>query len=233
VSGEKIAVIGGTGALGFGLAVRWARSGAHVLIGSREAKKAQEAAQRVYAMVPAGGRGTDSPLFVDGFENAEATRHASMVVLTVPFPAQIAIVKSIRAELQDAILVDTTVPLAAALGGRKTRLVGVWQGSAAEQVRELVPASVPVLAAFHNLSAEALQNPSVTLDCDVLVCGDDESAKQTLFPLIHRIDGLRPIDAGPLEMARIVEGLTALLISVNHRYKVSHAGIRITGVNSA
>ena len=228
---QKIAVIGGTGDLGFGLAVRWARAGVPVVIGSRDEKKAQDAAQRAKSLLSTGVLpGLASSVSVEGFENVAAAAQAQVVVLAVPFPAQVAILKSIRGSLQNAILVDTTVPLAATVGGKPTRLVGVWQGSAAEQARELVPQKTPVLAAFHNLSAEALQDLSAALDCDILVCGDDEPAKQTLFPLIQLIDGLRPVDAGPLEMARITEALTALLISVNRRYRVRHSGIRITGV---
>jgi NADPH-dependent F420 reductase len=128
------------------------------------------------------------------------------------------------------MLVDTTVPLAATTGGKPTRMLGVWQGSAAEQARELTPPGTPVLAAFHSLSAEALQDLSLTPDCDILVCGDADAAKKTLFALVKLIPGLRPIDAGPLEMARIVESMTALLISVNRRYRVHHSGIRITGL---
>ena len=145
---------------------------------------------------------------------------------------QAVILKSIRDSLKNAILVDTTVPLAAAAGGRATRMLNVWQGSAAQQARELVPAPTPVVAAFHNLSADVLQDLSVTPDCDILVCGDDKPAKETLFSLVKLIPGLRPIDAGPLEMARIVESITALLISVNGRYKTHHSGIRITGINA-
>ena len=231
---QKIAVIGGTGDLGFGLAVRWARAGMPVVIGSRDEKKAQDAAERAKSLLSTGvlpGLASGvSDIYIGGFENAAAAAQAQVVVLAVPFPAQAGILKSIRGSLQNAILVDTTVPLAATVGGRPTRLVGVWQGSAAEQARELVPDKIPVLAAFHNLSAEALQDLSAALDCDVLVCGDDEPAKQTLFPLIQLIDGLRPVDAGPLEMARITEAMTALLISVNRRYRVHHSGIRITGI---
>ena len=228
---RKIAVIGGTGDLGFGLVLRWARAGLPVVIGSRDEKKAQEVAEQTRGLLLSGVLpGLDSSIRIEGFENARAAAQASVVVLAVPFPAQAGILKSIRASLQNAILVDTTVPLAATVGGRPTRLVGVWQGSAAEQARELVPANVPVLAAFHNLSAEALQVLSTPLDSDVLICGDDESAKQTLFPLVKLIDGLRPVDAGPLEMARVTEAITALLISVNRRYRVPHSGIRITGI---
>ena len=226
MSQERIAIIGGTGDLGFGLALRWAGAGVPIVIGSRDAQRAQDASDRVKATINAAA----AQVSVGGFENAEAAAQASIVVLAVPFPAQAAILKSIRDSLKDAILVDTTVPLAATLGGKPTRTVGVWQGSAAEQARELVPQRVPVLAAFHNVSADALQNLSTPLDCDILVCGDDPAAKEKLFPLVKLIPGLRPLDAGPLEMARIVEPLTALLISINRRYKVHHAGLRVTGL---
>lgn len=228
---EKIALIGGTGDLGFGLAARWARAGIEVLIGSREESKARQAAERLRAMAGSPRLPENLPgIVVEGYSNAEAAARASVVVLAVPFPAQVAIVKSIRGALKDAIVVDTTVPLAATLGGKATRLLGLWQGSAAEQTRELLPASTPVLAAFHSLSAEDLQNFSFTPDCDVLVCGDDERAKQKLCALIQLLDGLRPVDAGALEMARILEGLTALLISLNRKHQVRHCGIRITGL---
>ncbi|HYR92293.1 MAG TPA: NADPH-dependent F420 reductase [Terriglobia bacterium] len=228
MNGETIAVIGGTGDLGFGLALRWVRAGAHVLIGSRDETKAKDAAERLKQTLSA-ERPPDQ-ILVAGFENAQACAQASVVVLAVPFAAQVSILKSIRGSLKDAILIDTTVPLAAAFGGKATRTLGVWQGSAAAQARELVPSGTPVLAAFHNLSAEALQDLSETPDCDILVCGDDKPAKDILFSLVKLIPGLRPIDAGPLEMARIVESITALLISVNGRYRVRHSGIRITGL---
>jgi 8-hydroxy-5-deazaflavin:NADPH oxidoreductase len=230
MSGEKIAVIGGTGDLGFGLALRWSLAGAEVSIGSRDEKKAQDAAQRLKETVDASGSPRAQSLLVTGRENSQAAAWASVVVMAVPFSAQVAILKSIRGSLKDAILVDTTVPLAATIGGKPTRLLGVWQGSAAEQARELTPPPTPVLAAFHNVSAEALQDLAVTPDCDILVCGDDEPAKKILFGLVRLIPGLRPIDAGPLEMARVVESVTALLISVNRRYRVHHAGVRVTGL---
>jgi NADPH-dependent F420 reductase len=172
-----------------------------------------------------------SRISISGLENAQAAAQASVLVLAVPISAQVDILKSIRGSLGGAILVDATVPLAAALGGKPTRMLRLWQGSAAAQARELVPATTPVLAAFHNVSADALQDLSVTPDCDILVCGDDEAAKQTLFRLVKLIPGLRPINAGPLEMSSIVEEITALLISVNRRYRVHHSGIRITGLD--
>ena len=229
----KIAVVGGTGDLGFGLALRWARAGVQVSIGSRDEKKAQDAAERVKATLRTDALLPLQDVLVSGFENAQACSQASIVVLAVPFPAQAGILKSIRDSLKDSVLVDTTVPLAATIGGRATRLLGVWQGSAAAQARELAPTGTPVLAAFHNVSAEVLQDLSATPDCDILVCGDDKPAKETLFSVVKLIPGLRPVDAGPLEMARVVESITALLISVNSRYHVHHSGIRITGLPGA
>jgi len=226
----KIAIVGGTGDLGFGLALRWARAGVQVIVGSREESKANETAKRIRAMLYAHAPTESARFSISGLANAQAAAQASIVVLAIPISAQVDILKTIRGSLKDAIVVDATVPLAAALGGKSTRMVRLWQGSAAGQTRELVPATTPVLAAFHNVSAGVLQNLSATLDCDILVCGDDEAAKQALFPLVELIPGLRPIDAGPLEMASIVEGITALLISVNRRYRVHHSGIRITGL---
>src|ERR1700704_3886970 len=199
MSEEKIAVIGGTGDLGFGLALRWSLAGAQIVIGSRDEKKAQDAAQRLKETMNAGGSPRTEDLRVSGCENSQAAAQASVVVMAVPFPAQAAILKSIRGSLKDAILVDTTVPLAATIGGKPTRLLGIWQGSAAEQARELTPPGTPVLSAFHNASAEALQDLSITPDCDILVCGDDEPAKKTLFSLVKLIPGLRPVDSGPPE----------------------------------
>ncbi len=238
MSAEKIAIIGGTGALGLGLALRWARAGVPVVIGSREAPKAEEAARKVLALLqqlPPAERGAGS-FSVEGLENSQAAAQVGTVVLAVPFPAQVGILKSIRNSLRsaskDTIFVDATVPLAVTLGGKPTRMIGLWQGSAAEQARELVPSNIPVLAAFHNASAEGLQDLSMRLDCDILICGDDPAAKQRLFPLVNLIEGLRPIDAGALEMARVVESLTALLISLNRQYKVQHSGVRITGLEA-
>ena len=227
MSEQKIAVIGGTGDLGLGLALRWAAAGMHVHIGSRDRAKAEAAAQRVREAVKAS---ESAEVSVTGLENPQAAAQASIVVLAVPFSAQAAILKSIKGSLQGAILVDTTVPLAAAVGGKASRMLGVWQGSAAAQARELTPAGTPVISAFHNVSAEVLQDLSATPDCDILVCGDDENAKKAFFPLVKSIPGLRPVDAGPLEMSRIVESITALLISLNVRHKLHHAGIRITGL---
>ena len=153
------------------------------------------------------------------FGNVDAAAKATIVILAVPFSAQAAILKSIKPALKTAILVDATVPLAATVGGRPTRMLGVWEGSAAQAARELLP-GVPVVSAFHNVSADVLQDLSATPDCDILICGDDAAAKERVAALVKLIPGLRPVDAGALEMSRIVESLTALLIALNRRHKV-------------
>lgn len=222
MSGETIAIIGGAGELGLGLALRFAHAGQKIAIGSRDERKAQEAAARVKEAVP------DAD--IAGFTNLDAAAKSTIVILAVPFSAQAAILKTIRPALKTAILVDATVPLAATVGGKPTRLLGVWEGSAAQAARELLP-GVPVVSAFHNVSADILQDLSAKPDCDILICGDDAAAKERVSVLVKLIPGLRPLDAGPLEMSRIVEGLTALLISLNRRYKLHNSGIRITGMS--
>ncbi|SRR5579885_607567 len=230
MNGETVAIIGGTGDLGLGLALRWARAGISIIIGSRDGARAEQSAQAVREKLRAAHPERPDGFSIAGADNPQAASRASIVVLAVPFSAQLPILKSIRGSLKDCVLVDATVPLAATLGGKPTRVLGVWEGSAAEQARDAIAGAVPVVAAFHNVSAELLQDLSARLECDILVCGDDKQAKSKLFPLIQRIDGLQPVDAGPLEMARIVESLTALLISVNRQYKVHHSGLRITGL---
>jgi 8-hydroxy-5-deazaflavin:NADPH oxidoreductase len=219
---EPIPIIGGTGALGAGLALRWARAGLAVVIGSRSQERAEEAAAKVSAA--AGGSE------VQGLVNEEAAKRGPIVFLTVPFRAQSENLNNLRQALEPGqILVDCTVPLAAAVGGKATRSLGVWQGSAAQQAQEMVPEGVTVVAALHTVGAPILGDPETTLDEDVMVCGDRKQDKARVAALIDRIDGLRAVNAGPLEVARIVEQLTPLLISINSRYK-THAGIRVTGL---
>jgi NADPH-dependent F420 reductase len=217
-----VSIIGASGALGFGLAVRWARAGIPVVIGSRDAARAEEAAERARAAVPDGD--------FTGAENADAATRADVVVLTVPFRNQSETLTNLKNVLREGqVLVDTTVPLAAAVSGRATRMLGVWQGSAAQQAAEMVPDGVRVVSALHTVSAGLLSDLDHVLDEDILVCGDRREDKQAVIELIARIDGLRAVDAGRLEMARIAESLTALLISINVRHK-THAGIKITGL---
>ncbi len=219
---EPIPIIGGTGALGAGLATRWAQAGAPVVLGSRSAERAEEAAAQVRAAVP------DAD--VTGLENGEAATRGEIVFLTVPFRAQSENLNNLREALRPGqILVDCTVPLAAAVSGKATRSLGVWQGSAAQQAQEMVPDGVTVVAALHTVGAPTLTDTGAELGEDVLVCGDKKADKARVARLIELIPGLRPVNAGALEMARIVEQLTPMLISVNSRYK-AHAGIRLTGL---
>ena len=219
---EPIPIIGGTGALGAGLATRWARVGVPVVLGSRAAERAEEAAAKVRAAVP------DAD--VSGLENGEAAAQGEIVFLTVPFRAQSENLNNLREALRPGqILVDCTVPLAAAVSGKATRSLGVWQGSAAQQAQEMVPEGVTVVAALHTVGAPTLADSAAELDEDVPLCGDRKADKARVARLIELIPGLRPVNAGALEMARIVEQLTPMLISVNARYK-AHAGIRLTGL---
>lgn len=219
---RTIAIVGGTGSEGFGLARRWAAAGETVLIGSRDGARAAQRADEITRQVPGS--------HVKGLENAAAVAEANVAVLTVPFSAHVSTLKKLKTAFQPGVvLIDTTVPLAAAVGGRATRTLGVWQGSAAEQAAELVPKGVTVAAAFHSLSAELLKDDS-RVDCDVVVCSDDDIARRTATELAEEIPGVRAINAGPLEAARLAEQLTALLISVNVCYKVRAAGLRFTGL---
>jgi NADPH-dependent F420 reductase len=220
---RKIAILGGTGAEGSGLAYRLAEAGENVLIGSRDAARAQETAKRLRERI-----GGDSQ--IEGMDNASAAATCDVAILTVPFSGVSALLKQLKSVWKPGTMViDTTVPLAAAVGGAATRVLGVWQGSAAEQTKELLPPGVSLVAAFQNLGAESLAG-NEPVDCDVLVCGDDERAKQVAFELVSKIRGARPLNGGKLENARIVESLTALLIGLNMRYKVHGAGIRFTGL---
>jgi hypothetical protein len=219
---EPIPIVGGTGALGWGLAMRLARAGESVVIGSRSEERAREAVDRLAEAAP------DAK--AEGSVNAEAARRGPIVFLTVPFRAQSENLNNLRESLEEGqLLVDCTVPTAAAVGGKATRTLGVWQGSAAEQAQEMVPDGVTVVAALHTVSASMLADPDADLNEDVLVCGDRRADKARVAAIVERIPGLKAVNAGALETARIVEQITPLLISINARYK-AHAGLRITGL---
>jgi len=220
-----VCIVGATGALGFGLALRLGKAGVPIVIGSRDAGRAQEAVGRASEQVPEGS--------FSGAENAEAVQGAEIVVLSVPFRSQSETLTNLKNALSpDQLLVDATVPLAAAVSGKATRTLGVWQGSAAQQAQEMAPEGVRVISAFHTVSAVLLTDLEHDLDEDVLICGDKKADKQKLATLVEQIPGLRPVDCGPLEMARIVEQFTPLIISINVRNKV-RAGIKITGLGTA
>ena len=197
-------------------------AGAPIVLGSRSAERAEEAAAKLREKVPGAQ--------IEGLLNEEAAKRAEVVFLTVPFRAQSENLNNLREAMRPGqLLVDCTVPLAAAVSGKATRSLGVWQGSAAQQAQEMVPEGVTVVAALHTVGAPTLADPDAELDEDVLVCGDRKADKARVARLIELIPGLRPVNAGALEMARIVEQLTPMLISVNTRYK-AHAGIKLTGL---
>ncbi len=226
---RTIAVIGGTGPAGMGLALRWARAGETIIIGSRDAARAQQAAETIRQRVGDTTRAGAPAPHISGLENSAACAATDLLVLTVPFGAQAALLKELKAAIRPgSILIDATVPLAASIGGRASRTLGVWQGSAAQQTAELVPKGVSVAAAFHNVSADIL-NGDGDVDCDVIVCSDDPKATEITMELAVKIPRIRAIDGGKLENARIVEQITALLIGLNIRNK-GHSGLRITGL---
>jgi NADPH-dependent F420 reductase len=219
---EPVSIIGASGALGFGLALRLARAGCAVTVGSRDAERAEQTALRVRATLP------DS--LVAGWANADAATRNELVILCVPFRNQSETLRNLRDALRPGqLVVDCTVPLAAAVGGKAVRTVGVWQGSAAEQAQEMVPDGVTVVSALHTVSAASLRDLDRALDEDVLLCADKRADKRRVADVIDAIEGLRCIDGGRLEMARIVEGMTALMISINARYK-TRAGVKISGL---
>jgi NADPH-dependent F420 reductase len=222
---RPIAILGGTGAAGIGLAWRWARAGETVIVGSRDAARAQQAADAIRQRVGPSAQ-------VSGLDNAAACAESDLLVLTVPFEGQATLLKQLKSAMRPGtVLIDATVPLAASVGGRSSRTLGVWQGSAAQQAAELVPKGVSVAAAFQNLAAHLL-NQDEDIDGDVIVCSDDPQATALAMELAVKIPRVRAIDGGKLENARILEQMTALLIGLSSRYK-GHGGVRITGLPDA
>ena len=215
-----LAVIGGTGAEGSGLALRWAAAGYPILIGSRSRDKAQAAAAELGALLPAKGAA------IEGATNAAAAAAADVVVLSVPYDSQNGILQQIRAGCQGKTVVSVVVPL------KPPRVSRVWRppaGSAAEEAQALLGEDARLVAAFQNISATHLKDLSHSVDCDILITGDDKEAKQTAIELAQAA-GMRGIDAGPLVNSSVSEGLTAVLIGINARHRVKGSGIRVTGV---
>ena len=215
-----LAVIGGTGAEGSGLALRWAAAGYPILIGSRSRDKAQAAAAELGALLPAKGAA------IEGATNAAAAAAADVVVFSVPYDSQNGILQQIRAGCQGKTVVSVVVPL------KPPRVSRVWRppaGSAAEEAQALLGEDARLVAAFQNISATHLKDLSHSVDCDILITGDDKEAKQTAIELAQAA-GMRGIDAGPLVNSSVSEGLTAVLIGINARHRVKGSGIRVTGV---
>ena len=230
-SHEPVAIVGGSGALGSALALRLSLAGVPVLLGSREEQRAVESLKRIVALI--GPRMDDHPIELGAATNQNAVDQADLIVLCVPFRNHSETFTALRPQLRAGqLLVDATVPLAAAISGKATRTIGVWQGSAAQQAQEMVPDGVRVVSALHTVSAKTLGDLEHDLAEDVLICGDARADKARVAGLLRHVPGLRPIDAGPLEQSRIVEQLTATLIGINVRHR-AHAGIRITGLPDA
>jgi NADPH-dependent F420 reductase len=222
----RIAIIGGTGGLGYGLAVRLAAAGEDVVIGSRSADRAQSAAARVKAALGARLKGS-----VEGGANPEIVKDATVVMVTVPFPGQADTYKAIKSSLgPNTTVIDCTVPLASEVGGRPTRMLGVWEGSAAQQARSIVGRDVSLASGFHTIMASTLEAVEMSCDQDIFICGDPE-ARKVAAEVVGLLPGARWVDCGGLETARILESLTALLIGINGRYKLHPgAGLRVTGL---
>jgi len=213
-----IAVIGGTGALGSALALRLAKAGQRIVIGSRAPEKAAAMAQELNAIL--GGAA------IAGDDNLRAAAEGELALLAVPYAAQRASVEEIRAALAGKILIDATAPL---VPPRVARVQLPQGGSAVALVQERLGAAVRVVSAFQNVAAAKLRQLDRPIDCDVLVCGDDAAARKRVIELAGLI-GLRGIDAGPICNSAAAEALTSILIAINRAYKVAGAGIRITGL---
>lgn len=212
----KIAVLGGTGKEGSGLALRWAHAGHEVIVGSRDADKARRAAEELNQML-------GQPR-VQGMDNLSAAQAAEVVVLSVPYAAHLDTLNAVRSALAGKVVIDVTVPLDPQ---DITRVRVPPAGSAAKEAQAAVP-EAHIVAAFQNISATHLKKLDAVIDCDVLVCADDEAARRVGMQLAQDA-GMRAWDAGPLDNAVVVEGLTPILLGINKRHKVKGAGIRITG----
>jgi NADPH-dependent F420 reductase len=218
-----VAIVGGTGDEGFGLALRLAGAGHRVVIGSRTPERGEQAGQRVRSIL-----GGDAD--VSGTTNAEAAAAGEVVFVTVPFEGQAETYRAVKAHVRDgAVVCDATSPLATAVGGKAWHVLRPWHGSAAEQAAAILGERVRMTAAFHSVSAGELQAIGRPMDGDVLVCGDDPDAKAMIGGLIEQIPGFRWVDCGLLTQARIVETMTALLISINRAYGIHDSGFRVTG----
>ena len=217
-----IGVIGGTGSHGFGLALRWAQAGETVIIGSRDAGRARETAERMQKQLGGNVR-------ISGDENHAVCGASDFLVLTIPFEGHEGLMKELKASIRHgAIVVDTTVPLVASADGRASRTLAVLESSAAEQTAKVLGREISVVAAFENVGAKMLVTDG-PVDCDVIVCGDDKQAVKAVRQLAAKIPGIRALDGGPLKNARVLEHITSLLIGFSVRNK-THCGIRITGL---
>lgn len=220
----RVAVVGGTAGIGYGIALRLAKAGDEVVIGGRAADKAQRVAGEAAALLGSGAQ-------VSGKANEDAVIGRDLVVVTVPYPGLAGTYKTLKEKMTPGTMVlDCNVPLASEVGGKPTRMLGVWEGSAAQQAKAILGKDFPVASGFHTVMGGKLIKVGSPLGGDVLVCGDAPS-KGAVKELVGKIEGARFVDCGPLENARILESLTALLIGINIRFKLDPgAGLSITGL---
>ena len=210
----SIAIVGGTGSLGSALALRLARPGVRVIIGSRNQEKARTVVESLKKNLKSGS--------IEGRTNQEAVKEAEFAVIAVPYEGHATTVTQLKGQLTGKIVIDAVVPL------RKGKPFVPPAGSALMEAQEILGGEAPVVGALHNISAVDLQEPDAPLG-DVLVCGDSDAAKQKVMEILHRI-GARTFDAGPAANAYVVEGLTGVLIHLNRKYKSKHASVKVTGI---
>jgi NADPH-dependent F420 reductase len=222
----KIAILGGTGDQGFGLALRFAKNH-DIIIGSRKKEKAEDASNRAKEILISKGIAYKN---ITGMDNKEASKEGDVIILSLPYQHTLSTLKDIKEDLTNKIVVSIGVPLATAIGDKPTRVALPPQGSVAEMVQEYLKDS-KVVSAFHNVCSKELEDIGHAVDCDILVCGDDVESKKIIMSLAEEIDGVRAIDCGKLELSRYIEQITPLLIGLNIKYKLKGSGIRITGIN--
>ena len=219
----KVAVIGGTGGQGLGIATRFAQAGEEIIIGSRTLEKAQAGVDRVKELL-------GDVKNVRAATNADAAEEADVLILTVPLAAQKDTLLSIKEGAAGKPLLDATGPLESAIGGSATKCMHLPDGSAAQRAQAILPAA-KVICAFNNISQTWWMQLKEPIDCDCLICGDDKDAKAMVTPLIEKVPGIKVVDCGALERASIIEKITPLLIGLNIRNKCQFGGIRITGLD--
>jgi NADPH-dependent F420 reductase len=219
----RVAVVGGTAGIGYGIALRLAKAGDDVVIGGRQTEKSQRVAGEAKASLP--------DATIGGKANEDAVVDRELVVVTVPYPGLADTYKMLKEKMTPGtVVLDCNVPLASELGGKPTRMLGVWEGSAAQQAKGILGKDFPVASGFHTVMAGKLVKLDTALGSDVLICGEAK-AKPVAEELVGKIEGARYVDCGPLENARILESLTALLIGINIRYKLDPgAGLQIIGL---
>lgn len=222
----KVAVIGGTGPQGLGIAKRFAIEGVEVIVGSRKEEKALQIVEETIEELK------DYDLNIVGMANEDAAKAGDILILTVPLAAQKPTLEGIKEFCTDKIVLDATVPLETAIGGKPFRFIDLMEGSAAERTAKILSKTgAKVVAGFNNISNSHLDNIPEPIDCDCLIAGDDNEAKAQVKELVEKLPGVKCLDCGKLEKARMIEKITPLLIGLNIKYKSHYGGLRITGID--